>query len=312
MADQTTICVGDVHLKHRFVLPRLSSLMEEVGASRVVFLGDACDDWHASDVQALDALSFFYDWVAEARKAGITVDVLVGNHDLYYLRGLVGPGTMESIFEEVCGLFEMVGLRAATTVANHLCTHAGVTESWREMYLPGERTAEEIATALNALFANPDGWNTLDSVGGVRGGVELPGPLWADRSELLANPQPGISQIVGHTPIGSCLCASSVESRSAASSAAVFASLGTEGTRIVSRDLLVSDRDAKFSTAAIDGVPELWFCDTLSASSNFSPLGDASVLVIKEPNEGAANFSVQHLAEYSEWKTYINRLWWAD
>ena len=41
-----TLVVGDLHLKQQFVLPRIDGMLAgdaEIG--RVVFLGDACDDW---------------------------------------------------------------------------------------------------------------------------------------------------------------------------------------------------------------------------------------------------------------------------
>lgn len=43
-----TLVVGDLHLKQPVVLPRVDSLLAAHPAvGRVVFLGDACDDWDA-------------------------------------------------------------------------------------------------------------------------------------------------------------------------------------------------------------------------------------------------------------------------
>ena len=42
------------------------------------------------------------------------------------------------------------------------------------------------------------------SVGGARGGWSAPGPLWADKSELLGDPFPHLNQVVGHSPVEGC------------------------------------------------------------------------------------------------------------
>ena len=54
-----TLVVGDLHLKQQFVLPRIDGMLAgdaEIG--RVVFLGDACDDWGANEADELNAMEF--------------------------------------------------------------------------------------------------------------------------------------------------------------------------------------------------------------------------------------------------------------
>ena len=54
---------------------------------------------------------------------------------------------------------------------------------------------------MNDMYVDRAQWRSLISCGPARHGWGLPGPLWADRRELLRDPFPGLSQIVGHTPI---------------------------------------------------------------------------------------------------------------
>ena len=76
-----TLIVGDLHFKQHEILPRVSELIARLGAERVVFCGDLCDDWGATGERALGSLSFMADWLREARASGVRADVLLGNHD---------------------------------------------------------------------------------------------------------------------------------------------------------------------------------------------------------------------------------------
>ena len=84
----------------------------------------------------------------------------------------------------------------------------------------------------------------LTQAGAGRGGRELPGPVWADRGELCADPLPGLDQIVGHTPVPT------VEVRP------IDAGDGAQAP------------------------VRLAFCDTFSLTSRLSPIGDGSMLVV--------------------------------
>ena len=97
-----TLVVGDLHLKQPFVLPRIDMLLAERPAiGRVVFLGDACDDWGARPFQAREALEQYADWTERCRTEGMRVDILLGNHDFCYIRGRRGPGTIASLMRDI-------------------------------------------------------------------------------------------------------------------------------------------------------------------------------------------------------------------
>lgn len=197
----TTICVGDMHLKQTYVLPRIDDEVRQFGAQRAVFLGDACDDWRVDDDTALNELLCFKAWVQARREQGLQIDVLAGNHEMPYLMDMIGPGThvpIRGLIKEILGDLD---LKCATVVSGHLCTHAGVTRVWQAAYAQNAQTANELCATLNEYFADPDKRERLLTIGPGRGGGDVPGPLWTDKHELLRFPMPGVNQIVGHTPV---------------------------------------------------------------------------------------------------------------
>ena len=137
----------------------------------------------------------------------------------------------------------------ACAVGSHLCTHAGVTRAWAKRYLRdlGKRNAGAIAERLNAMLVDPDCWSALDSCPPSRGGWELPGPLWADLRDLADDPLPGISQLVGHTP--------------------------------------VETATAPWVWAADSPHTHVWACDTMSLTSTGTPIGDGSMLLVNENDQ---------------------------
>ncbi|MDO4291352.1 MAG: metallophosphoesterase, partial [Eggerthellaceae bacterium] len=132
-----TLVVGDLHLKQQFVLPHIDALLREDAAiGRVVFLGDACDDWGATEVDELDALEYQAQWVAAQRRRGLRVDVLLGNHDFCYIRGKSGPGSLMAVARELRAILEeKLQAQLACAVGPYLCTHAGLTNVWAKKFM---------------------------------------------------------------------------------------------------------------------------------------------------------------------------------
>ena len=259
-----TIVMGDLHLKQGRVLPLVDAAVERAGARRVVMCGDYTDEWGASDADELEALALMVAWTGERRRAGMRVDLLMGNHDFAYFAGRGNSGTRRGITSEVVRLLSEAGVTMATSVGDILLTHAGLTKAWAERRLTpldreaeGETTpadgdaalAERMASVLNTIYKSGDRarWVELDEAGRARGGWGLPGPLWADATELAADPLPGLRQVVGHTPMSTCV------------------------------RLLDDERHPE--------LPELWACDTFSTYRNGAPIGDGALLLIDD--EGA-------------------------
>ena len=243
-----TLVVGDTHLKHGLILPRVDAVRERFGADRVVFLGDYCDEWGTGDGWFLAALGLFADWVGNARAEGVRVDVLAGNHDFQYLLGEEGPGTHAALMDEAAALLRGLGVQVAETAGKYLLTHAGLTGDWARRHLGAPRDSEDAKDRLNALLERgaPSDMRALASRGAGRGGWEVPSPLWADRSELWEDPCAGIDQIVGHTPVATC------------------------------------ERMPPAFGRARDGGEELWLCDTFSITPCREPHGDGSLLLVED------------------------------
>ena len=248
-----TLVVGDLHLKQPFVLPAIDALLAfdgEIG--RVVFLGDACDDWGASEADELGAMRRYARWVAEHRGEGLAIDVLLGNHDFCYIRGKRGPGSVMTIMRELRGILEDdLQVRVACAVGPFVCSHAGLTNTWARRHmgeaLPPEAlafAAEALAARLNEMLADSANWEAFDSCPPSRGGWSLPGPLWADLHDLLDDPLDGVPQIVGHTPVA-CV-------------------------------------DGYVARGGSPGCKTLWACDTMSVTSLGMPIGDGSMLLVGE------------------------------
>ena len=242
-----TLVVGDTHLKQKYICNAIDVVLQRYKVNEVVFTGDYTDDWLASDETALAALRHFAKWVEAKRCEGMSVRLVLGNHDLCYLTGVEGPGTQFGIIDEVRELLQHLQLEMAVVVNGYLVTHAGITQRWADEYMPtwyGKDKASKAVSAaqiLNTMFADPACWNALDSCGSGRGGWGIPGPLWADFWELKAEPVSGMDQIVGHTPVREC------------------ASNKSESER-------------------------LWFCDTFSLTSALRPIGNGGMLLVSSGN----------------------------
>lgn len=255
-APTKTLVVGDLHLRQEVIYRIVDTAVEQLGVGRVVFTGDYTDNWYASAVTFRDAFDEMLIWVKRRRREGLAVDLVLGNHDSQYLLGEPGPGSHMDLAPIVVDALDQLGVTAATTVGASLVTHAGVTAMWAKRFLSvellaggGVPSAGEIARELNAMLecgraGDEAALRTLASAGSGRGGAGIPGPLWADQSELYQDPVPGLDQIVGHTPVESI-------------------------------DL--------WSIPAEDGVRtscHLIFCDTFSLTRDLSSVGDGSMLLV--------------------------------
>lgn len=291
----------------------------------VVLLGDLCDDWGIEPASMIDSLTVLSDWEHDVAARGIKVETLIGNHDLPYLLDendrsdkamrvrRCAPGYQHIVIAPVHRLLKsMIGLKISTMVTTNgnpwLLSHAGFTSAWAGRYLSqcidegtinntksiagGEiaslkmACAEGLSTSVNKMYENED-WNALYSIGHARGGWRgvAPSPLWADKSELLADPveidvdddQLVIPQIVGHTPVAT------VE-------------------EWIRSGVDASEYDVVYGASLV-------FCDTWSQTSGYEDIGDKSLLVLKQNGD-----LVKVLADESvilvehEWNTRYERL----
>ena len=241
-----TLIIGDVHLKSSRILPTVDEILEDNrDINRLVFTGDICDEWHSSDRTFEYDLRYFEEWVRTKRVDGYTVDAVYGNHDFQYLFRTEGPGTHPSMYGFVIDLLASLDFRMAHVVDGMLVTHAGLTNAWTSKYLGDITSAQDAADQLNTMFDDLDEntMRALYSAGAGRGGVDIPGPLWADKDELKLDAVPYFDQIVGHTPVY---------------------------TVLDEKSLRVDEGDAT----------TLWFCDTFSLTPWMLQIGDGTMIKV--------------------------------
>lgn len=235
-----TLFIGDVHAKSKYILPCVDLAIKKTGAKRVVLLGDYCDDWYVEPDYMYSDLAILVQWVCARRYEGTQIDVLLGNHDIYYAMGECGVGAQHYDPRVIRTLLSELDPQIATVADGRLCTHAGVVSGWAIECL-GRGYYENANTAADMLNTMlQDSWRLKDlatRVGSKRGGSGAPSPLWADKDELCTSYVHGYSQIVGHTSLPTVGCF-------------------TEG------DI------------------ELWFCDTFSLYPSGKAGGDGSMLLL--------------------------------
>ena len=243
--DGNTLIIGDVHDKWTTIIPRLDRLRGFLQVSRMVFLGDLTNDWTQTAGSELREISLMERWIESARASGLTVDLLVGNHDIYYLIdetdrspaamnvAAFSPGHLQEWRGGVGSLIWACSPMAATTVTMDgvqlLATHAGLTGDWAAAHdVP--TTAPEAAERINRMLKDRD-WEALYQCD------SLSSPLWARPDEMMARHARGLDQIVGHTPAAT-IC------------------------------------DGQYDD------DEIIYCDTLSTDPDGTPSGDGSLLLI--------------------------------
>ena len=241
------IC-GDLHTKYH-IFEKVKELAKDY--DRTIFLGDYVDDWDTPPEASYNLLIGLKElWEKNPEK----ITILIGNHEASegFGKGFRASGynpVASDYVYEILTKFPSI-FQLATVEQNYLLTHAGITKSWADKYLPDCQSINDYAETLNQTLAyhlniaqpsDPDKAEEifcgLGDVGYYRGGYGLPSPLWTDINELLDDPLPKINQIVGHSPVSTALY---------------------------------------FDSHGVD----LYFCDTHSLYSNRKPIGDNTLLEI--------------------------------
>lgn len=190
---------------------------------QVVFVGDYFDSFTVSNVimkKNVEDLFLFKRCYPEK------VVLLWGNHDVHYWdRDQQCSGFRGEMFFDFNEILRnnKHHLKLAHQVGNVLWSHAGVTDSFYKKIMFNKHKEDlasherwtattdvmtdkprldrnSIADFLNDHMAM--WWRPLFNVGKRRGGFDfIPGPLWADKAELMKDPLNFVFQFVGHTPV---------------------------------------------------------------------------------------------------------------
>lgn len=208
---------GDIHNKARRILPEVDEVIAKQGITRIVLLGDYVDEFGEGTKRIIDSTLFLADWVKVRRAKGLTVNVLMGNHDLpyvvnpcdlgyYQVKHSVAPHHSSAQRKLHDIMREMIDSAAvyinykdvSTGVWRGLvASHAGFTESWSSKL--GYTSIKDLIDKTNHLYSESNLYK-LSWAGQEVGGFDLPSPCWAGEQELIIKgAMRGVTQVVGHT-----------------------------------------------------------------------------------------------------------------
>ena len=128
-----TIYIGDIHGRDIW-----KEIVEEHGdADNIVFIGDYFDSFNIPGTvqlrNARDIVEFKKFQELDPTKK---VYLLIGNHDIHYMRGIEGKGTTSGFNANMMYEFEMFfednkeHFQMCVQIDDRLCTHAGVSETF--------------------------------------------------------------------------------------------------------------------------------------------------------------------------------------
>lgn len=189
------LVLGDIHCK-----PNLFSMAREIFLKRkcdyLVFLGDACDNWGATQE---DNAQIVDDLIKAKEELGDKFVWLLGNHDWgYYAHDNMTGHIMNheviiySRFLEHFDEWEVIA-----QLGRYVFSHAGISKRFAERY-----GGQNVVGNIQLLKKQSDPYAPLNNVGPACGGYsDCPSPLWIRPEELDPWGVGEIVQIVGHTPV---------------------------------------------------------------------------------------------------------------
>ena len=216
--------IGDIHTK-LWIINQAKKLLPNY--DKMIFLGDYVDDWDASPEASYETVKQLIDLKLQYPKKVI---LLAGNH--CQSEGFAGSfrcsGFREETHQLVKDLYKTRDngnaplFQIAYSKGSYLFTHAGVTNQfWKDTQLLIKNHYPELQdllkqkTKLPSIISNVLNYaylqglsdqtdrlfQTLGQAGASRGGMGTPSPIWADKTDLIANSIPKVNQVVGHTPV---------------------------------------------------------------------------------------------------------------
>lgn len=186
------LVVGDTHCKPHI----LKEAENSTNWDMMIFLGDACDNWGATQADNIAMVKQLIDMKNKYHGKFVW---LIGNHDWGYVDTSVRMSghikENEILIHDL--LVENINLwNVAAKFDNILFSHAGVSR----LFLQELGTDfDNCVKAINSLRLSPDRGNLLNEVGRQCGGFSYtPSPIWARPDEIGYT---DCIQVVGHTPV---------------------------------------------------------------------------------------------------------------
>jgi predicted phosphodiesterase len=193
------LIVPDVH--GRKFWHKAKEMIDNV--DKVVFLGDYLDPYSHEGITFEDSVEEFKDILNFKEQYSDKVVLLVGNHDMHYIKTEFMNCSRLNVWRrvEIHDLFinNIDKFQLIHEVDKYLFSHAGVYLEWTKKY---EITLEELFDFKKFLEKR---WQTLEDVSYARGGWDKVGScVWADIRESVQNELlPNLRHIIGHTQMES-------------------------------------------------------------------------------------------------------------
>jgi len=184
-----------------------------INYDHVVFIGDYLDSFN---IPVIDIKRNLEEIIHFKLKFPDKIILLLGNHEVSYKNNMHCAGFQAAMKWDYVKLLETKYkkesiFQVAFQYKDWLWSHAGITMGFYENIIkplsnPKKtrfwafyQDCKDMAEVLNFMYKsnNEDIFKSTH----VRGGwSRVPGPFWADKSELNHKPALGLNQIVGHTP----------------------------------------------------------------------------------------------------------------
>ena len=201
MMQKIIAAIGDIHGRSEW-----QSILQK-GYDKVIFIGDYFDTHE--NIHGDEQLTNFIE-ILHYREVDSSIELLLGNHDFQYLRGIkerytgFQPDYYPQIQEVLHSALDNKYLKVCHQEGNIIFSHAGITTTWAEVL----HDPPDLAMAMNQLFETkpeafgftPCAKDKYSENVDPRGDEICQSPLWVRPGSLLRDKLKGYSQVVGHTP----------------------------------------------------------------------------------------------------------------
>ena len=194
------ILIGDIH--GRTIWKQI--VERHPDADHFVFFGDYFDPYE--DIPYWELAKNFKAIVQLKKELGDRVVLLLGNHDLHYYADVepcsrydyLNSSRIANLFKESLHLFQV-----AFEFEGLLCTHAGVSPSWLDIWFPTGWVWEGVDLKINSLqVEKPEAFDYFKGDKSGYGNDDRQGPFWIRPNALIDSfrfTNRNIFQFVGHT-----------------------------------------------------------------------------------------------------------------
>lgn len=195
------IIIGDVHGFSDWK----EIIKEHPDYDKVIFVGDYLDSF---TISVDDQVSNFKEILNFKKDNLDNVILLIGNHDYHYSNRCPAyefysgykNKTKTMVYDILNDAIANNLMQACILLENkYLISHAGITETWKNLYFPEIKENKLIDTINEYMHTNPNvfSFNGFDGYGDNR----TQGPLWVRPLSLSYDKYSDYTQIVGHTSI---------------------------------------------------------------------------------------------------------------